>query len=89
LNQDGRKDLVFLETGKKSSRSVVIFPPVLASSLPADRWAGLRRNAPFRGRRGAQSEPREAMIVRRDGRQEDMNLRGCSFTDRVQVYPQE
>jgi hypothetical protein len=84
LNQDGRKDLVFLETAK-NYLDLVIFSK--AGKLePANRWQVFEERS-FRGRRGDQSEPREAMIIDVTG--DKKNDLVVLVHDRVLVYPQE
>jgi hypothetical protein len=84
LNQDGRKDLVFLETAK-NYLDLVIFSSA-GKLVPANRWQVFEERT-FRGRRGDQSEPREALIVdvTGDGKNDLVVL----VHDRVLVYPQE
>ena len=84
LNQDGRKDLVFLETGK-NYLDLVIFSSA-GKLVPANRWQVFEERS-FRGRRGDQSEPREAMIVDVTG--DKKNDLVVLVHDRVLVYPQE
>jgi len=84
LNQDGRKDLVFLETAKHYL-DLVIFD---ASNhlVPANRWQVFEEKS-FRGGRGDLPEPREAVVadVTGDGKNDLIVL----VHDRVLVYPQE
>jgi hypothetical protein len=84
LNQDQRKDLVFLETGK-NHLDLVIFGKN-GKFLPTTRWQVFEERT-FRGRRGDQPEPREALItdVTGDGRNDLVVI----VHDRVLVYPQE
>jgi len=84
LNQDGRKDLVFLETAK-NHLDLVIFSSA-GKLVPANRWQVFEERT-FRGRRGDQNEPREAMIVdvTGDGKNDLVVL----VHDRILVYPQE
>src|SRR6185436_18987357 len=60
LNQDGRKDLVFLETAKGYIDIVTFEPP--HQLLPANRWQVFEERT-FRSRRNDAPEPREALIV--------------------------
>jgi len=84
LNQDGRKDLVFLETAKHYL-DLVIFD---ASNhlVPANRWQVFEERS-FRGGRADLPEPREAVVadVTGDGKNDLIVL----VHDRVLVYPQE
>ncbi len=84
LNQDGRKDLVFLETAK-NYLDVVIFSQA-KKLVPANRWQVFEERS-FRGRRSDQPEPREALIVdvTGDGKNDLVVL----VHDRILVYPQE
>jgi hypothetical protein len=84
LNQDGRKDLVFLETAK-NHLDVVIFDKD-RKLVPATRWRVFEQRT-YRGRQGEQPEPREALIMDVTGdRKNDLIL---LVHDRVLVYPQE
>ena len=84
LNQDGRKDLVFLETGKSYIDVVTFEPP--HELRPANRWQVFEERT-FRGRRGDASEPREALIqdMTGDGKNDLVVL----VHDRIILYPQE
>ena len=84
LNQDGRKDLVFLETGK-NYLDLVIFDRD-RKLVPANRWQVFEERT-FRGRRGEQPEPREALIIDLTG--DGKNDLAVIVHDRVLVYPQE
>jgi hypothetical protein len=84
LNQDGRKDLVFLETAK-NHLDLVIFDRS-GHLVPANRWQVFEERT-FRGRRGDQAEPREAMIVDVTG--DKKNDLVVVVHDRILVYPQE
>ena len=84
LNQDGRRDLVFLETGK-NYLDIVIFDSS-GKLVPANRWQVFEERT-FRGRRGDQPEPREALIVDLTG--DGKNDLAVIVHDRVLVYPQE
>ncbi len=84
LNQDGRKDLVFLETAK-NYLDLVIFDKN-SKLVPATRWQVFEERT-FRSRRGEQPEPREAMIVDVTG--DGKNDLVVVVHDRILVYPQE
>ena len=84
LDQDKRKDLVFLETGR-NHLDLVIFDKHSKLS-PATRWQVFEERT-FRGRRGEQPEPREAMIIDVTG--DEKNDLVVIVHDRILVYPQE
>jgi hypothetical protein len=84
LNQDGRKDLVFLETAR-NYLDLVIFD-ANRKLVPANRWQVFEERT-FRGRRGDQPEPREALIVDVTG--DKKNDLVVVVHDRILVYPQE
>jgi hypothetical protein len=84
LNQDGRKDLVFLETAK-NNLDVVVFDRN-GKLEPITRWQVFEERT-FRGRRGDQAEPREALIIDVTG--DKKNDLVVLVHDRVLVYPQE
>jgi len=84
LNQDGRKDLVFLETAK-NYLDLVIFDRS-GRLVPANRWQVFEERT-FRGRRSDQPEPREAMIIDVTG--DKKNDLVVVVHDRILVYPQE
>ena len=84
LNQDGRKDLVFLETAK-NYLELVIFDRS-GQLVPANRWQVFEERT-FRGRRSDQPEPREAMILDVTG--DKKNDLVIIVHDRILVYPQE
>jgi len=85
LNQDGRKDLVFVETAK-NYLDVVIYTKD-RKLVPANRWAVFEERS-FRGRRGADTqEPREALI--KDFTGDGKNDLAIIVHDRILVYPQE
>ena len=84
LNNDGRKDLVFLETAKNYLDIVTFEPP--HQLVPASRWQVFEERT-FLGRRSDLPEPREALItdVTGDGKNDLVVL----VHDRILVYPQE
>jgi hypothetical protein len=84
LNNDGRKDLVFLET-KKNYLDLVSFSPA-HKLVPGNRWQVFEERT-FRSRRNDDLEPREALVadVTGDGKNDLIIL----VHDRILVYPQE
>jgi hypothetical protein len=85
LNQDGRLELVFLETGKNHLDIVTYEPP--HRLVPANRWQVFEERS-FRGRMAApMPEPREALIAdfTGDGKNDLVVL----VHDRILLYPQE
>jgi hypothetical protein len=84
LNNDGRKDLVFLETAKNYLDLVTFELP--HKLVPANRWQVFEERT-FRSRRNDALEPREAVIadVTGDGKNDLIVL----VHDRILVYPQE
>src|SRR5688572_12736442 len=84
LNQDKRKDLVFMETAK-NHLDLVIFDKS-GQLVPANRWQVFEERT-FRGRRSDQLEPREALIVDVTG--DKKNDLVVIVHDRILVYPQE
>lgn len=85
LNQDGRKDLVFLEMRRAYVDLVMFEPP--HRLVPANRWQVFEERT-FRQRRPVETpEPREAVIVdlTGDGKADLAVL----VHDRVLLYPQE
>ena len=84
LNQDGRRDLVFLETGKHYL-DLVIFDAA-NRLVPANRWQVFEERS-FRSTRADLPEPREAVVadVTGDGKNDLVVL----VHDRVLVYTQE
>ena len=84
LDNDGRKDLVFMETGR-NYLDLVIFDARL-KLVPANRWQVFEERT-FRGRRSDFPEPREADVadVTGDGKNDLIIL----VHDRILVYPQE
>lgn len=84
LNNDDRKDLVFLETGK-NYLDLVIFGAD-HKLVPADRWQVFEQKS-FRGRAGGEPEPREALVADLTG--DGKNDLAVLVHDRILVYPQE
>jgi hypothetical protein len=84
LNQDGRKDLVFMESAR-NHLELVIFDRQ-GRLVPANRWQVFEERS-FRGRRGDQPEPREGLIVDVTG--DGKNDLVVVVHDRILVYPQE
>jgi hypothetical protein len=84
LNNDGRKDLVFMETSK-NYLDLVIFD-ANHKLIPANRWQVFEERT-FRGRRNDLPEPREAVVtdVTGDGKNDLVII----VHDRILVYPQE
>lgn len=84
LNNDGRKDLVFLETGKNYV-DLVLFD-ANHKLVPGNRWQVFEQRT-FRNRGGEMPEPREAAVVdvTGDGKSDLIVL----VHDRILVYPQE
>ena len=84
LNQDGRRDLVFLETGKSYLDIVTFEEP--HNLVPANRWQVFEERT-FRSRRNELPEPREALITDLTG--DGKNDLAVVVHDRILVYPQE
>jgi hypothetical protein len=84
LDNDGRKDLVFLETAK-NYLDLVIFD-ANRKLVPANRWPVFEERT-FRSRRSDLPEPREALVtdVTGDGKNDLVIL----VHDRILVYPQQ
>ena len=84
LNNDGRKDLVFLDTTKNYLNLVTFEKP--HNLVPATRWQVFEERT-FRSRRNDATEPREAVVadVTGDGKADLIVL----VHDRILVYPQE
>ncbi|MHB8521551.1 MAG: FG-GAP repeat domain-containing protein [Limisphaerales bacterium] len=84
LNNDGVKDLVFLETAKNYLDIVTFQPP--RRLVPANRWQVFEERT-FRSRRSDLAEPREALVadLTGDGKNDLVVL----VHDRILVYPQE
>jgi hypothetical protein len=84
LNHDGRKELVFMETGKNHI-DLVQFDPA-HKLVPGDRWQVFEQKT-FRGRGGEMPEPREALVADLNG--DGKNDLAVVVHDRVLVYVQE
>jgi hypothetical protein len=84
LNQDKRKDLVFLEVAKNHI-DIVTFDKN-RKMIPTDRWQVFEERT-FRSRRSDLPEPREALVadVTGDGKNDLIVV----VHDRILVYPQE
>jgi hypothetical protein len=84
LNNDKRKDLVFLETAHNYVDLVSYESP--HRMVPANRWQVFEERT-FRSRRNDLPEPREALVedVTGDGKKDLILL----VHDRILVYPQE
>jgi hypothetical protein len=84
LNNDGRKDLIFLETAK-NYLDIVEFN-AQHKLVPGNRWQVFEERT-FRGRRNELPEPREAVVadVTGDGKNDLIIV----VHDRLIVYPQE
>jgi FG-GAP-like repeat len=84
LDNDGRKDLVFLETAK-NYLDLVIFDKN-RKLVPANRWPVFEERS-FRSRRSDLPEPREALVVDVTG--DGKNDLVIIVHDRILVYPQQ
>jgi hypothetical protein len=84
LNNDGRKDLVFLETARNYV-DLVIFD-ANHKLIPANRWQVFEERT-FRSRRSDLPEPREAVVADLTGH--GKNDLAVVVHDRILVYPQE
>lgn len=84
LDNDGRKDLVFLETGR-NYLDIVVFNSE-HKLVPANRWPVFEERT-FRGRRSDLPEPREAVVVEVTG--DGKNDLVVLVHDRILLYPQE
>jgi hypothetical protein len=84
LDNDGRKDLVFMETAK-NYLDLVIFDSH-HKLVPATRWQVFEERS-FRSRRSDLPEPREALVtdVTGDGKNDLVII----VHDRILVYPQQ
>ncbi|HZR17130.1 MAG TPA: VCBS repeat-containing protein, partial [Verrucomicrobiae bacterium] len=84
LDNDGRKDLVFLETAR-NYLDLVIFD-ANHKLIPANRWQVFEERT-FRGRRSDLPEPREAVVADLTGH--GKNDLAVLVHDRILLYPQE
>lgn len=84
LDNDGRKDLVFLETAK-NHLDLVIFTAE-HKLQPGDRWQVFEQKT-FRSRGGDANEPREAVVADLTG--DGKNDLVVVVHDRILLYPQE
>ena len=84
LNNDGRKDLVFLETAR-NYLDLVIFDSN-HKLIPANRWQVFEERT-FRNRRSDSPEPREAVVADVTGDKKNDLI--VLVHDRILVYPQE
>lgn len=84
LDNDGRKDLVFLETGK-NYLDLVMFD-ANQKLVPANRWQVFEERT-FRNRRSDLPEPREACVADVTGDKKNDLI--VIVHDRILVYPQE
>lgn len=84
LDNDGRKDLVFLETARNYV-DLVMFD-ANHKLVPANRWQVFEERT-FRGRRSDLPEPREAVIADLTGH--GKNDLVVLVHDRILLYPQE
>lgn len=84
LNNDGRKDIVFLETAKNNIDIVAYMPP--HKLFPGTRWKVFEERT-FRSRRSEGMEPREGLVapVTASGKNDLLIL----VHDRILLYPQE
>jgi hypothetical protein len=84
LNNDGRKDLVFLETAR-NYLDLVIFSAD-HKLIPANRWQVFEERT-FRNRRSDSPEPREAVVADVTGDKKNDLI--VLVHDRILVYPQD
>ncbi|HWI55940.1 MAG TPA: VCBS repeat-containing protein, partial [Bacillota bacterium] len=84
LDNDGRKDLVFLESAR-NYLDLVIFD-AHHKLVPANRWQVFEERT-FRGRRNDLPEPREAVVADLTGHKK--NDLAVLVHDRIVLYPQE
>ena len=86
MNNDGRKELVFLETAKNYLDIVTFVPP--HQLVSANRWQVFEERT-FRSRRADMPEPREALVVDVIGDGKNDLVVVVVVHDRILVYPQE
>lgn len=84
LDNDGRKDLVFLETAR-NYLDLVIFD-ANHKLIPANRWQVFEERT-FHGRRSDLPEPREAVVADLTGHKKNDLV--VLVHDRILLYPQE
>jgi len=84
LDNDGRKELVFMETAR-NYLDIVIFDKN-HKLIPGDRWQVFEQKT-FRGRGGEAPEPREAVVADLTG--DGKNDLAVVVHDRILLYPQE
>lgn len=84
LDNDGRKELVFMETAKNHI-DVVLFDRD-HKLVPGDRWQVFEQKT-FRGRGGESPEPREIVVADLTG--DGKNDLAAVVHDRILLYPQE
>lgn len=84
LDNDGRKELVFMETAR-NHLDIVVFDKQ-HKLVPGDRWQVFEQKT-FRGRGGEAPEPREAVVADLTG--DGKNDLAVVVHDRVLLYPQE
>lgn len=84
LNNDGRKELVFMETGKNHI-DLVMFDEH-HKLVPGERWQVFEQKT-FRGRGGELPEPREALVADLTG--DGKSDLAIVVHDRILLYPQE
>lgn len=84
LDNDGRKELIFLETGR-NYLDVVTFTPE-HKLVPGDRWQVFEERT-FRARTSGLPEPREAVVADVTGDKKNDLI--VLVHDRLLVYPQE
>ena len=84
LDNDGHKDLVFMETSK-NYLDLVIFDKS-HKLIPGDRWQVFEQKT-FRARGGEGPEPREAVVADLTG--DGKNDLAVVVHDRILLYPQE
>jgi hypothetical protein len=85
INNDGRKDIIFLETAKNNVDIVAFMPP--HKLIPGIRWKVFEERTFRSSRRGEGMEPREGLVfpVTGSGKNDLLIL----VHDRVLLYPQE